>query len=159
MALLRVVLALQLLVMTSSSAPPLPSPPPPSPPGPLPPPTQASGGWASQGSFADLVGGVRVMGASATTNAPLFGSFCFPRNGFCALPYKTSVPACEEWAAANGFNTVAMQNGGEARRTVKFATCDETTTDALFFSATAARVAPSRPKAPRRAPRRWAAPT
>ena len=98
--------------------PPTPPPPPPAPPPPpvpplLPPAPASLPGWAFRGTFVDLVANIRVMPASATTNSSRFGSYCYPLNGFCALPYETTLPACQAWAASVGFDTVAMQNFGE----------------------------------------------
>lgn len=72
-------------------------------------------GWMYLGSFADLVTAVRVMPSSATTNDNSHNAFCYPNITSCPLPPTTTIPACQAWGAAGGFNFIGLQNNGEVR--------------------------------------------
>ena len=106
------------LLLRCVTPPPPPSPSPPSPSPPSPPPFV----WQYAGAFADNFATGRTLNFSATTNG--FNATCVPAVAAaqlaagapaCALPTPTSLSACEAWAVHNGFNTIGIQNGGEAR--------------------------------------------
>ena len=67
--------------------------------------------WSYVGSFKDYTSGQRTMPASANQGG--YGAACYPNAAACALPNPTTIAACQAWGAANGFNTVGIQYGGE----------------------------------------------
>ena len=77
---------------------------------PPPPPAAAlspNGVWTYQGAFVDDINGVRVLNATGN-----FGPGAPVVNPFNAPP---TVAACQAWGAANGFDTIGLQYGGQAR--------------------------------------------
>ena len=67
--------------------------------------------WSYLGAYKDFGGGLRTMPSSANQGG--YGAACYPNSASCALPNPTTVAACQQWGASNGFNTVGLQYGGE----------------------------------------------
>ena len=109
----------------SPPAPPRPPPappPPPPPPAPPPPPLSPSG-WNYRGSWADFTSSYYyARSLPLSPNQGQYGATCYnpPSGGGCASFVAFNLAQCEAWGAANGLNTVGMQNGGEARADLCF---------------------------------------